>query len=61
MIWSWGGGNLGIKDDVLSDLPRKIAENTENRRFTDIFANANSAAFFARILSALFIALLLIK
>ena len=48
-IWSWGGGNLGFKDDYISDLPRKIVENTENRKFIEIFAISNSTVFFSRI------------
>lgn len=30
-IWSWGGGNLGHKNETLVDLPRRISENVEHR------------------------------
>jgi hypothetical protein len=39
-VWSWGGGNIGHKGDRLSDLPRRIIENTENRKFLDVMATS---------------------
>eukprot|EP00825_Cyclidium_porcatum_P046805 TRINITY_DN745_c0_g1_i2.p1 TRINITY_DN745_c0_g1~~TRINITY_DN745_c0_g1_i2.p1 ORF type:complete len:1060 (+),score=235.51 TRINITY_DN745_c0_g1_i2:76-3255(+) len=52
-VWSWGGGNLGYKNDHAVSRPRRIIENTENRKFTDLMVIANSAAVFSplRILS----------
>ncbi|EGR29393.1 rcc1 family hect domain protein, putative [Ichthyophthirius multifiliis] len=52
-LWSWGGGNLGHKNNHFQDLPRKITQNTQNRKFSEIHATSNSAVFFApmRIMS----------
>lgn len=47
-VWSWGGGNLGYKNDHSVYRPRRIIENTENRRFVDLTVIANAAAVFAR-------------
>ena len=33
LLWSWGGGNLGHKGDRLVDLPRKVVDGVEGRRF----------------------------
>jgi hypothetical protein len=48
-LWSWGGGNLGHKNETLVDLPRRVSENVENRRFTYIMANGSAAVFFAAL------------
>lgn len=50
-LWSWGGGNLGIKGDNMCDLPRRVV--VSDRKFTEILANGEAAAFFAgmRIMS----------
>ncbi|KAL4436169.1 hypothetical protein ABPG74_018153 [Tetrahymena malaccensis] len=52
-LWSWGGGNLGQKNDHFQDLPRKITENVQNRKFTEMCITSNSGVFFApmRIMS----------
>ncbi|CAK72743.1 unnamed protein product (macronuclear) [Paramecium tetraurelia] len=46
-LWSWGGGNLGHQNDKLVDLPRKIV--LEDRKFTNMYANGQAAAFFASL------------
>ncbi|KRW99588.1 Regulator of chromosome condensation 1/beta-lactamase-inhibitor protein II [Pseudocohnilembus persalinus] len=52
-LWSFGGGNLGQRNNTITDLPKMISENTQNRRFTEICATQNAAVFFApmRIMS----------
>jgi alpha-tubulin suppressor-like RCC1 family protein len=48
-IYSWGRGFIGHKGKTDEDLPRKIELNTENRIYTDIYANENTIAFYAPI------------
>ena len=48
-LYSWGKGYLGHKNLTLEDLPRKIELNTENRYFTDVFANKDMVGFYAPI------------
>jgi len=48
-LWSWGGGNLGHKNETLVDLPRRVLENVEHRTFTQVMANGSAAVFFAAL------------
>ncbi len=45
--YSWGKGSIGHKGNVVIDLPKMIETNTENRIFTDMFANDDSILFYA--------------
>lgn len=45
--YSWGKGCIGHKGNVVIDLPKMIETNTENRIFTDMFANDDSILFYA--------------
>jgi alpha-tubulin suppressor-like RCC1 family protein len=47
--YSWGKGHIGHKGHTIEELPRKIELNTDNRIFTNIQTNENSAALFAPI------------
>jgi len=33
----------------MSDLPRRVVDNTENRRFVEVTANSQAAVFFAAL------------
>jgi hypothetical protein len=47
--YSWGKGYIGHKGQTIEELPRKIDLNTDNRIFTDIYTNENSAVLYAPI------------
>lgn len=48
--YSWGKGNLGHKDESMLHLPKRIVTGaTENRIFTDMYANDSSVLFYAPI------------
>lgn len=47
-LYSWGGGNLGQKDENSQKAPRRIEAHTEGRIFTDVFSNCHSTLFFAK-------------
>ena len=46
-IWSFGGGNIGHKNDDMVDLPRLVKDKTENRKFIEVVANKNMLVLFA--------------
>ncbi len=48
-LYSWGKGNIGHKGPTNEELPRKIEINTDNRIFTEIFVNQDTAVAFAPI------------
>lgn len=48
-LYSWGKGYLGHKHKTNEDLPRKVEINTENRIFTSVFCNKDTAVAFAPI------------
>jgi hypothetical protein len=47
--YSWGKGLIGHSGACILDMPKMIETNTENRIFTDIYANDDSALFYAPI------------
>jgi len=47
--YSWGKGHLGHAGSVILNRPKMIEKNTDNRIFTDIFANDDSILFYAPI------------
>ena len=48
--YSWGKGNIGHgPEGTIEIAPRKIGKNTENRIFTNVFANNDTALFYAPI------------
>jgi len=48
--YSWGKGYIGMGNEVTKiNMPTMIETNTENRIFTDIFANEDSVVFYAPI------------
>lgn len=48
-MYSWGKGYIGHKGLTNEELPWKIEINSENRIFTEIFVNQDTAAVFAPI------------
>lgn len=48
-LFSWGKGHIGHKGLTNEELPRKVEINTENRIFTEIFVNKDTAVAFAPI------------
>jgi hypothetical protein len=47
--YSWGKGFIGHGEGHIEIAPRRIISNTENRIFTNVFANNDSALFYAPI------------
>lgn len=47
--YSWGKGFVGHGTNSIVDLPKMIDCNTDNRIFTDIYANDDSILFYAPI------------
>ena len=47
--YSWGKGFIGHSGEVLQAAPLRIMRNTDNRIFTDVFANSDSSVFYAPI------------
>lgn len=47
--YSWGKGFIGHEGSTVIDIPRKIEINTENRIFTNIFANEKQTVLYAPI------------
>lgn len=47
--YSWGKGSLGHNDLKIIDQPQRITVNTQNRIFTDMYANDDSILFYAPI------------
>jgi hypothetical protein len=48
--YSWGKGYIGMGNEVTKvNMPAMIETNTDNRIFTDIFANEDSVVFYAPI------------
>lgn len=48
--YSWGKGYIGMGDKVTKlNVPTPIEAFTENRIFTDIYANEDSVVFYAPI------------
>ena len=47
--YSWGKGQIGHQGLSVLDMPKMIEHGTENRVFTDIFANDDSVLFYAPI------------
>lgn len=47
--YSWGKGSIGHTGGSVLDLPKMIETNTDNRIFTDIYANDDSVLFYAPI------------
>lgn len=46
---SWGKGFIGFAGETRSKKPKRIEQNTENRVFTDVFTNGDSALLFAPV------------
>ena len=46
---SWGKGFIGFAGETRSKKPMRIGQNTENRVFTDVFTNGDSALLFAPV------------
>ena len=47
--YSWGKGQIGHQGASILDMPKMIECNTDNRIFTDIYANDDSVLFYAPI------------
>lgn len=47
--YSWGKGFIGHAEASKLRAPQRISQNTENRIFTDVFANNDSVLFYAPI------------
>ena len=47
--FSWGKGSIGHCESSVIDMPKKIDTNTDNRIFTDMYANDDSIIFYAPI------------
>lgn len=47
--FSWGKGFIGHQNETSSALPVSIKFNTENRIFTDVYTNGDSALLFAPV------------
>lgn len=47
--FSWGKGFIGHQHETSSALPAKIQFNTDNRIFTDVYTNGDSALLFAPV------------
>ena len=47
--FSWGKGFLGHEGETRSERPMRIAVNTQNRIFTDVYTNGDSALLFAPV------------
>lgn len=47
--YSWGKGFVGHGGNTILDLPKMIEANTDNRIFTDMYANDDSILFYAPI------------
>ena len=47
--YSWGKGHVGHTGNCILDLPKMIETNTDNRIFTDMYANDDSILFYAPI------------
>ena len=47
--YSWGKGYTGHTGLTMHDLPKLIETNTQNRIFTDVFANSDSALLYSPI------------
>jgi alpha-tubulin suppressor-like RCC1 family protein len=47
--YSWGKGHVGHSGNCILDLPKMIETNTDNRIFTDMYANDDSILFYAPI------------
>lgn len=47
--YSWGKGQIGHGGAVVLDRPKMIETNTDNRIFTDMYANDDSVLFYAPI------------
>lgn len=47
--YSWGKGHIGHQTNACLNLPKMIDTNTDNRIFTDMYANDDSILFYAPI------------
>jgi hypothetical protein len=47
--YSWGKGCIGHSGSSMIAQPTRIHKNTDNRIFTDVFANSESVLFYAPI------------
>jgi hypothetical protein len=47
--YSWGKGFIGHQENSILTSPKQITANTDNRVFINVFANNDSALFYAPI------------
>ena len=47
--YSWGKGHIGHAEASMEAAPKKIVKNTDNRIFTNIYANNETVLFYAPI------------